>query len=109
LLGEVEGLSARTIGRLKARWVEEHQQWQKRSLRNKRYVYVWADGIYFNIRNQDDRQCILVLIGVTDTGDKELLGLEAGFRESELNWKALLLEFRLSRKKPKPITVLSKG
>lgn len=57
----------------------------------KRYVYLWADGIYFNIRNEDDRQCILVIVGVTDNGVKELLGLESGFRESELNWKALLL------------------
>jgi putative transposase len=92
LLGpEVKGVSARTIGRLKAKWSEEHDQWQTRSLQSKRYVYVWADGVFFNIRGEDDRHCILVLIGVTDTGQKELLGLEAGFRESELNWKSLLL------------------
>lgn len=93
LLGaQAAGLSASTISRLKAKWVEEHQDWQKRSLQSKRYVYVWADGVYFNLRNgEDDRQCILVLIGVTDTGDKELLGMEAGFRESELTWKTLLL------------------
>jgi transposase-like protein len=92
LLGaQAKGLSASTISRLKAQWIEEHKQWQKRSLVGKRYVYVWADGIYFNIRNEDDRQCILVIIGVTDNGVKELLGLESGFRESELNWKSLLL------------------
>lgn len=93
LLGaQAAGLSASTISRLKAKWIEEHQDWQKRSLQSKRYVYVWADGVYFNLRNgEDDRQCILVLIGVTDTGDKELLGMEAGFRESELTWKTLLL------------------
>lgn len=93
LLGkEAEGLSATTISRLKTKWATEHQDWQKRSLQGKRYVYVWADGVYFNLRNdENDRQCILVLIGVTDQGDKELLGLEAGFRESELTWKALLL------------------
>lgn len=92
LLGtEAKGLSANTISRLKAKWSEEHQQWQKRSLKTKRYVYVWADGIYFNIRAEDDRQCILVVIGVSDSGHKELLGLETGFRESELNWKTLLL------------------
>lgn len=80
------------MSRLKAKWIEEHQDWQKRSLQSKRYVYVWADGVYFNLRNgEDDRQCILVLIGVTDSGDKELLGMEAGFRESELTWKTLLL------------------
>ena len=95
LLGaEAKGLSASTISRLKAQWVEEHATWQKRSLKSKRYVYVWADGVCFNIRNEDDRQCILVLIGVTDTGHKALLGLETGLRESELNWKALLLRLQ---------------
>jgi transposase-like protein len=92
LLGaQAEGLSASTISRLKAKWMEDHQHWQQRSLIGKRYVYVWADGIYFNLRNEDDRQCLLVLIGVTDNGVKALLGLEAGFRESALNWKSLLL------------------
>lgn len=92
LLGaQAKGLSASTISRLKVQWIEEHKQWQKRSLVGKHYVYIWADGIYFNIRNEDDRQCILVVIGVTDNGVKELLGLESGFRESELNWKSLLL------------------
>jgi putative transposase len=92
LLGsEAEGLSAATISRLKAKWVAEHKSWLKRSLFDKRYIYVWADGIYFNIRNDDDRQCILVMIGVTQTGHKELIALEAGVRESELTWKNMLL------------------
>ncbi|MGB7087482.1 MAG: IS256 family transposase [Phormidesmis sp.] len=91
LLGpEAKGLSSATISRLKAKWKEEHSAWQTRSMRHKRYVYVWADGIYFNIRD-DERQCILVMIGVTDTGHKELLGMEAGYRESALNWKTLML------------------
>ncbi|PZO15655.1 MAG: IS256 family transposase [Leptolyngbya foveolarum] len=91
LLGpEAKGLSSATISRLKAKWQEEHSAWQTRSMRHKRYVYVWADGIYFNIRD-DERQCILVMIGVTDTGRKELLGMEAGYRESALNWKTLML------------------
>lgn len=95
LLGaDASGLSASTISRLKAKWNDEHEVWQQRSLKSKRYVYVWADGVYFNIRAEDDRQCILVLIGVSDTGHKELLGLEAGFRESELNWKSLLLRLQ---------------
>ncbi|NEP15431.1 MAG: IS256 family transposase [Leptolyngbya sp. SIO4C1] len=94
LLGpQAKGLSASTIGRLKAKWQQEHQQWQKRSLLDKRYVYVWADGIYFNIRD-DERQCILVLIGVTDSGHKELLGIEAGYRESALSWQSLLLRLK---------------
>lgn len=94
LLGPAaKGLSAGTISRLKTKWQAEHQDWQGRSLRQKRYVYVWADGIYFNIR-EDERQCILVMIGVTDTGHKELLGMAAGYRESELSWKALMLQLR---------------
>lgn len=94
LLGdEVKGLSANTISRLKAKWSDEHKQWQQRSLKSKRYVYIWADGVYFNLRN-DDRQCLLVLVGVTQTGHKELLGLEMGLRESELNWRTLLLRLQ---------------
>ena len=92
LLGpDAKGLSSATICRLKTKWQAEYQAWQGRSLRHKRYVYVWADGIYFNIRGGES-QCILVIIGVTDTGHKELLGLEAGYRESELSWKALMLK-----------------
>lgn len=109
LLGDVEGLSATTISRLKSKWIQEHQQWQKRSLVGKRYVYVWADGIYFNIRNEDNRQCILVMIGVTDSGVKELLGLEAGFRESELNWKALLLRLQQQGLKQAPELAIGDG
>lgn len=94
LLGpKAKGLSAASIGRLKGKWNQEHQQWQQRSLKGKRYVYIWADGIYFNIR-ADERQCILVIIGVTDAGHKELLGLEPGYRESELSWTPLLLRLK---------------
>ena len=94
LLGpEAKGLSAATISRLKTKWQQEHKDWQERSLRHKRYVYVWADGIYFNIRG-GERQCILVIIGVNDTGHKELLGMEAGYRESELSWKSLTLKIK---------------
>ena len=90
LLGEsVQGLSPSTISRMKAKWHDEHQHWQQRSLRHHRYVYIWADGIYFNIRNAE-RECILVIIGVNEKGDKELIGLEAGYRESELSWLSLL-------------------
>ena len=94
LLGpEAKGLSAATISRLKTKWQQEHKDWQGRSLRHKRYVYMWADGIYFNIRG-GERQCILVIIGVNDTGHKELLGMEAGYRESELSWKSLMLKLK---------------
>ena len=93
LLGpQAKGLSANTVTRLKAVWAEEHDAWSKRSLAGKHYVYVWADGVHFNIRLEEDRQCILVLMGATADGKKELIALGDGFRESEQSWKALLLD-----------------
>jgi transposase-like protein len=93
LLGpQAPGLSASTVTRLKGIWQEEYQQWSKRSLAGKRYVYVWADGVYFNIRLQEGRQCILVLLGATAEGKKELIAIQDGERESEQSWKELLLD-----------------
>ncbi len=95
LLGaDCPGLSASTMTRLKAVWEDEYDEWSRRSLAGKRYVYVWADGIYSNIRLEDDRQCILVLMGATADGTKELIALQDGFRESEESWKELLLDLR---------------
>ncbi len=88
------GLSAATICRLKERWRLEYEQWRQRSLSDKEYVYVWADGIYFGVRLEDARQCMLVVIGATKEGHKELLGLTDGYRESEASWKDLLLELK---------------
>jgi len=88
------GLSAATICRLKERWRLEYEHWRQRSLRDKEYVYVWADGIYFGVRLEDARQCMLVVIGATKEGRKELLGLTDGYRESEASWKELLLELK---------------
>jgi putative transposase len=93
LLGvDAKGLSASTVTRLKAAWEEEHRAWSKRSLEGKQYVYVWADGIYFNIRLEDGRQCILVLMGATADGKKELIAITDGYRESEQSWMELLLD-----------------
>jgi transposase-like protein len=89
---QAKGLSATTVTRLKAVWAEEYDAWSKRSLSGKHYVYVWADGVHFNIRLEEDRQCILVLMGATADGKKELIALSDGFRESEQSWKALLLD-----------------
>ncbi len=89
---QAKGLSAATITRLKAVWADEYDAWSKRSLAGKNYVYVWADGVHFNIRLEEDRQCILVLMGATADGQKELIALSDGFRESEQSWKALLLD-----------------
>jgi len=93
LLGpDAAGLSATTVTRLKSHWEEEYGNWSKRSLEGKQYVYVWADGIYFNIRLEEDRQCILVLMGATPEGKKELIAIHDGHRESEQSWKELLLD-----------------
>jgi putative transposase len=88
------GLSATTITRLKSVWEEEFQEWNKRSLKGKQYVYIWADGVHFNIRLEEDRQCILVLMGATADGKKELIAVVDGFRESEQSWKGLLLDVK---------------
>jgi putative transposase len=93
LLGpDAKGLSATTVTRLKSLWEKEYQDWSKRSLANKQYVYVWADGVYFNIRLEGGRQCILVLMGATADGKKELIAIQDGQRESEQSWKELLLD-----------------
>jgi len=91
---ECPGLSATTITRLKSGWEQEHQMWAKRSLENKEYVYVWADGIHTNIRLEEDRQCILVLMGATKDGKKELIAMIDGHRESAQSWRELLLDCR---------------
>ena len=88
------GLSAATICRLKEVWRLEYEQWRQRNLSDKEYVYVWADGIYFGVRLEDARQCMLVVIGATKEGRKELLGLTDGYRESEASWKELLLDLK---------------
>jgi len=88
------GLSATTVTRLKSVWEEEFREWNARSLEGKQYVYVWADGVHFNIRLEEDRQCILVLMGATVDGKKELIAVVDGFRESEQSWKGLLLDVK---------------
>ncbi len=86
LLGEgAKGLSANTVSRLKQSWEQDYDSWRKRDLSRRRFVYVWADGIYCNVR-MDDRLCLLVLIGSDDTGRKEVLAVVDGYRESEASW-----------------------
>jgi putative transposase len=91
---ECPGLSASTITRLIQAWQEDYKDWSRRSLRDKRYVYMWADGVYFNIRLEEDRPCILVLMGATEDGQKELLAIVDGYRESEQSWTELLLDVK---------------
>jgi transposase-like protein len=95
LLGpEAPGLSPATIRRLKQAWHDELTQWHRRSLQGKRYVYFWVDGVYFATRLEEARQCILVIIGVDASGQKELVGLWDGYRESEQSWKEFLLDLQ---------------
>jgi transposase-like protein len=95
LLGkDADGLSASTISRLKEAWAEEHAHWSKRDLSAKRYVYFWVDGIHVQARLENDAQCLLVIIGATPEGKKELVGLNDGVRESAQSWRELLLDLK---------------
>ena len=98
LLGpNARGLSATNVVRLKRAWEAEWKAWSQRSLAGKQYVYFWADGVHFNIRLEDEgnqRQCILVLMGATAGGTKELIAISEGYRESEQSWKELLLDVK---------------
>lgn len=96
LLGpDAPGVSASTITRLKTVWEHELATWQGRALADRPYVYLWADGVHFNVRLEDTanaRQCILVLMGATSDGRKELIAISDGYRESEQSWRELLLD-----------------
>ena len=95
LLGQdAVGLSASTISRLKGVWKEEHERWSKRELAGKRFVYIWVDGVHFGVRLEDASQCILVVIGATVDGKKELLAMLDGYRESTESWKELLRDLK---------------
>lgn len=110
LLGkDAAGLSASAIGRLKEVWQDEHAQWHKHDLSAKRYVYMWADGIHLEARLEDEKQCILVLIGATPEGKKELVGFTDGARESAQDWRELLLDLRRRGLKMAPELVIADG
>jgi transposase-like protein len=98
LLGpQAQGLSATNIVRLKESWQQEWKSWSKQSLAEKVYVYLWVDGIYFHIRLEapdNNRQCILVLMGATADGRKELIAITDGYRESADSWRELLLDVK---------------
>jgi putative transposase len=88
------GLSATNVVRMKEIWEKQFEGFSRRSLEGKHYVYVWADGIYFNIRLSDDRPCVLVLMGALADGTKELIAMVDGERESEQSWKQLLVDVK---------------
>jgi len=98
LLGErAKGLSANVIVRLKEQWTAEYEAWNRRDLTGKQYVYIWVDGIYVNVRLEDTenkRQCLLVMMGVTVDGHKELMAVMDGYRESEQSWYELLVDLK---------------
>ena len=95
LLGkDAPGLSAQVLARLKADWQAEHDSWRHRDLSARHYVYLWVDGVYLQGRMEDEKQCILVVIGATPEGRKELVGFQAGFRESTQSWRELLADLK---------------
>jgi transposase-like protein len=91
---EAAGLSAPVVSRLKARWADEYAAWNKRSLAKERWVYLWADGIYSNLRSEDERLCLLVVIGVNERGQKRFLAIEDGVRESTESWRQVLRDLK---------------
>jgi len=88
------GFSATTVTRLLKVWQEEYRTWRKRSLAGKEYVYVWADGVYFNVRLEEDRLACLVIVGVLPNGRKEVIALEDGYRESTESWASVLRDLK---------------
>ena len=110
LLGpDAPGLSASTIVRLKKVWEKDYEAWSRRSLADKRYVYFWVDGIHFNVRLEDHRSCILVVMGATADGSKELVAVEDGFRESEQSWREILLDLKARGLKTAPELAVGDG
>ena len=106
---QAKGLSANVVTRLLESWKEEYATWNRRDLSDKEYVYLWADGIHFNIRLEEDRQCILVLMGATKDGRKELVAILDGFRESEQSWRELLADAKSRGLKKAPKVAVGDG
>ncbi len=110
ILGDgVKGLSAANSVRPKKSWEEEYQKWRSRDLSEKEYVYFWVDGIYFNVRLDDERTCILVIMGADKHGNKELVAVDDGFRESKQSWKEILLELKKRGLKVPPKRAIGDG
>jgi transposase-like protein len=110
LLGEeAKGLSPSVVSRLKAQWSEAYAAWNQRDLSEERYVYVWADGIYSTLRGEDDRLCLLVLIGVNEQGEKRLLALSDGYRESKASWLSVIQDLQARGLKAAPQLAIGDG
>lgn len=91
---QAAGLSAPVVARLKNRWMEEYRRWRRSKLGKERYVYLWVDGIYSGLRAEDERLCALVVIGVSERGQKKFLAIEDGVRESKQSWREVLLQLK---------------
>jgi len=102
-------LSANTVERLKKEWEKDYNTWAERDLSRKKYVYWWADGIHFNVRLEDARTCILVIMGTLDDGRKELIGLVDGYRESKISWQDLLRDLKARGLKDAPKLAVGDG
>lgn len=89
-----KGLSATTISRLKTDWWHDYGAWQKRDLGTRRFLCIWADGVYFKPRMAEEKQCVLVIVGADEYGRKELLAMTDGFRESTQSWREVLPDLR---------------
>jgi putative transposase len=113
LLGkDAPNLSPNVVVRLKEKWSQEYEAWSRRDLSQKHYLYVWADGIYVNVRLEDDanrRQCLLVLMGATSEGKKELIAVIDGYRESEQSWTELLLDLQQRGLSEAPLLAVGDG
>jgi len=109
LLGkDAAGLSATNIARLTNEWGAEYRAFQQRSLADRDYVYVWVDGVHFNVRLEDDTLCTLVMIGVRPDGTKELIAVEDGYRESAESWKTVLRDLKRRGMRP-PVVAVGDG
>ena len=102
---QAQGLSASTISRLKAEWSEQYQQWRNTKLDKDRWVYIWADGIYSDLRSEEDKLCALVIIGVNERGQKQFLAIEDGIRESTQSWREILLKLKQRGMNPPKLAI----
>jgi putative transposase len=110
LLGTgASGLSPATITRLKKVWTQEYEVWRRRDVSMKRYVYFWVDGVYMNVRMDQEAQCLLVMIGARADGTKELVAIEDGYRESTQSWRELLLDLKRRGLKVAPKLAIGDG
>ena len=106
---QASGLSATNVVRLKEIWKQEYKEWSERDVSGKEYAYIWADGIYFNVRLDDERSCILVVMGATASGKKELIAILDGYRESKLSWQEVLRDLRRRGLKTAPALAVGDG